>query len=295
MRDTISFSPVVVGVMRLGDWGVKMTENELERFIDECVELGIRDFDHADIYGFYTAEEEFGAVLRRRKDLRHKIQLTTKCGIKMVCENRPTHKIKSYDSTKAHILASAENSLKNLHVDNLDLLLLHRPDMLMDPDEIAEAFTQLKKEGKVKHFGVSNFTPSQFDLINSATPLVTNQIELSLLHLHPLTDGTLDQCLKHKIQPMIWSPLGGGALFMDTPDARIDRIKKVAQPLAEKYQVGLDQILLAFVQKHPTRPVPVLGTSKVERVKAALAAKDIKLTHEEWYDLYQASTGEEIA
>lgn len=295
MKNTIEFSPVIVGVMRLGDWGVKMTEKELERFIDECLELGIKDFDHADIYGFYTSEAEFGAILKRRKDLRNKIQLTTKCGIKLVCDNRPSHKIKSYDSTKAHILASAENSLGTLHLETLDLLLLHRPDFLMNPAEIAEAFEQLKQEGKVKHFGVSNFTPSQFDLINSVTPLVTNQVELSLLQLNPFSDGTLDQCLKNKIQPMAWSPLGGGALFMDSEDEKVNRIKSVAMPLAEKHKVGLDQILLAFIQKHPSSPVPVLGTSKIERVKSALAASKINLSHEEWYDLYQASTGKEVA
>lgn len=294
MTDTLAFSPLIIGVMRLGDWGVKMTTRELETFIDRCLDLGLRDFDHADIYGSYTSETEFGAVLQRRPDLRSKIQITTKCGIKMLSENRLTHRIKSYDSSPTHILHSVENSLRNLHVECLDILLLHRPDMLMHPQEIAETFTQLQTAGKVKHFGVSNFTPSQFDLLHSFTPLVTNQIEASLLHLDPFSDGTLDQCLKHQIVPTVWSPLDGGSLFADHENPRVQRIRKVAEPLSEKHEASIDQILLAFLQKHPSGIIPVLGTSKIVRIQSALAAQKITLSHEEWYDLYQASTGTEI-
>lgn len=294
MTDTLKFAPLIIGVMRLGAWGVKMSRQELERFIDECLELGLRDFDHADIYGSYTSEAEFGAVLAGRPDLRSKIQITTKCGIKMLSENRPTHRIKSYDSSPAHIRQSVENSLRQLRVECLDLLLLHRPDMLMPPQEIAEVFSQLQQAGKVKHFGVSNFTPSQFELLNTFTPLVTNQIEASLLHLDPFSDGSLDQCLRHQITPTAWSPLGGGALFSDPENPRVKRIRTTAQNLCEKYEASLDQILLAFLHKHPAGIIPVLGTSKISRIKSALAAQKITLTHEEWYDLYQASTGEEV-
>lgn len=294
-KEKIEFSPVIVGTMRLGSWGVNMSTEELEKFIDACLDLGLSDFDHADIYGHYVEEENFGKVLARRPEIRSKIQITTKCGIKLVCNNRPDHKIKSYDATKEHILWSAENSLKKLNVDVLDVLLIHRPDFIMNPAEIAEAFTQLEKEGKVKHFGVSNFTPSQFELLHSYIPLVTNQVEISVLHRNAFEDGMLDQCLRHSITPTAWSPFGGGNMFGAPMDDVVLRIQNVCEDLKEKYNAGLDQILLAWLYKHPAGIVPVLGTSKVERLQSALEAKSITLTHEEWYDIWTEACGEEVA
>lgn len=288
------FSRLIIGTMRLGDWGVKMDTASLESFVEECLALGLKDFDHADIYGDYTTEQDFGALLTIRPDLRDKIRLTTKCGIKMLSPNRPDHKIKSYDSSKLHILQSVENSLKVLKTDFIDLLLIHRPDFLMNPQELAEAFESLQKAGKVLHFGVSNFTTSQFELLHSYFPLVTNQIEISISHLQPFYDGSLDQCLKYNIVPTAWSPLGGGVLFQDTKDERVLRIRKTGMALAEKYEAQLDQILLAWLMKHPSGIIPVLGTSRISRVKSALAACNIKLSHEEWYELWQASVGTEV-
>lgn len=288
---TIQFAPLIIGTMRLGVWGEKMTTAELERFIEECVDLGLTDFDHADIYGHYTSEGEFGAVLKRRPDLKNKTQHTTKCGIKMLSDNRPQHRIKSYDSSKTHIIASAEHSLQELGLECLDLLLLHRPDYLMNPHEIAAAFEELKTAGKVKHFGVSNFTPSQFDMLNSFTPLVNHQVEISLLHRNAFEDGTLDQCLKQGITPTAWSPFGGGRIFTDKETPQHQRIHKVAHELGEKYNVSLDQILLAWIHQHPAGIVSVTGTSKIARIKTALAALEIPLSREDWYDLWQAATG----
>ncbi len=287
-------SRLIIGTMRLGDWGVKMDTANLESFVEECLALGLKDFDHADIYGDYTTEQDFGALLTIRPDLRDKIRLTTKCGIKMLSPNRPDHKIKSYDSSKLHILQSVENSLKVLKTDFIDLLLIHRPDFLMNPQDLAEAFESLQKAGKVLHFGVSNFTTSQFELLHSYFPLVTNQIEISISHLQPFYDGSLDQCLKYNIVPTAWSPLGGGVLFQDTKDERVLRIRKTGMALAEKYGAQLDQILLAWLMKHPSGIIPVLGTSRISRVKSALAACNIKLSHEEWYELWQASVGTEV-
>lgn len=291
----VKISPIIVGTMRLGAWGAQFSTADYERFIDACLDLGINDFDHADIYGHYTTESEFGAVLKKRPDLRSKVQLTTKCGIRLVSENRPAHRIKSYDSSKEHIVASVEESLKALSVEQIDIFLLHRPDYLMHPHEIAEAFEQLKKAGKVRAFGVSNFTASQFDLLHSFTPLVTNQVEASILHLDAFGDGTLDQCLKHGVVPTAWSPFGGGALFSEEVTPRVERIREVANGLAEKYSASLDQVLLAFLHQHPAGIIPVVGTTKVERVEAALKSLTVKMTREEWYDLWQASTGEEVA
>lgn len=290
----INFSPFIIGTMRLGAWGVRMNSQELERFIDECLDLGLNDFDHADIYGHYTSETEFGTVLKRRPDLKSKVQITTKCGINLVCDHRPQYRIKSYDSSKAHILASAEHSLQALGLDSIDLLLLHRPDYLMNPHDIAEAFAILKKAGKVKHFGVSNFSAAQFDMLNSFTPLVNHQIEISLLHKNAFDDGTLDQCLKHRITPTAWSPFGGGRIFSDEANEQHQRIRKVASVIGEKYNASLDQILLAWLHQHPAGIISVLGTSKISRIKTAMAALDIPLTREDWYDLWQASTGVEI-
>lgn len=281
--------------MRLGVWGAKMNTKELEAFVEECLSLGLKDFDHADIYGHYTTEEDFGKLLKLRPDLRTQIQITTKCGIRMESENRPKNAIKSYDSSKDYIIKSAENSLKFLETDYLDVLLIHRPDYLMDPHEIADAFQHLKGEGKVKHFGVSNFTKDQFDLLNGLTPLVTNQIEVSITHLNAFEDGTLLQCQKNNIVPTAWSPLGGGAVFGKSDDEKIQRIQKTGNELAEKYGVALDELLMAWVLKHPSGIIPVIGTSKVKRVKSALNATKINLSKEDWYRLWKASTGEEIA
>ncbi|MEO1436319.1 MAG: aldo/keto reductase, partial [Bacteroidota bacterium] len=277
-----------------GDWGAKLSSEELERFIDGCLDLGLRDFDHADIYGGYTAESDFGKVLQRRPDLRNKIQLTTKCGIRMVTPNRPNHKIASYDSGQRHIMASVENSLRELHIEKIDLLLIHRPDFLMDPQEIAAAFSQLQIEGKVDHFGVSNFTPSQFEMLNQFTPLVNNQIEASITHLDPFENGQLDQCIRLGVTPSAWSPLGGGTLFTDFEDPKSNRIRAVANRIAEEQNASLDQVLLAFLLKHPSGIVPVLGTSKLSRVESALGAIKIEISKQDWYELWQASKGEPI-
>jgi len=293
--NTIQFSPLIIGTMRLGDWGVNMDTDELEHFIDACLDLGLNDFDHADIYGHYTEEERFGRVIKRRSDLKSKIQVTTKCGIQLTTPNRPDFSIKSYNSTKKHIIWSAENSLKQLGLDCLDLLLIHRPDYLMNPHEIAEAFEILKKEGKVKTFGASNFTVSQFDLLNSLTPLVTHQIEVSILHLDAFTDGTLDQCMKLGIRPTAWSPFGGGVIFTDSEDESALAIHKVLKVLKEKYSAQADQVLLAFVLKHPSGIITVMGTSKIERIEAAQKALEIDLSHEDWYKLHEAATGKEVA
>ncbi|MFK8105366.1 MAG: aldo/keto reductase, partial [Saprospiraceae bacterium] len=172
---------------------------------------------------------------------------------------------------------------------------LHRPDFLMNPHEIAEAFTQLKAAGKVINFGVSNFSPSQFELLNSFTPLSVHQVEISALHLAPFQNGILDQCLQHQVLPTAWSPFGGGAIFGEAATPVQIRLKAAAAVLAKQYDTSVDQILLAFLRSHPAGIIPILGTSKIERIKAACVQQNLQLTKEEWYALWQASTGEEIA
>ncbi len=289
------FSRIVAGCMKWGVWGANLSTQDISTLIQQCIDAGVTTFDHADIYGHNTTEGAFGKALQLQPSLRQKMQIVTKCGIKLVNENRPQHKIKSYDTSKQHILWSAENSLKELQTDYIDLFLIHRPSPLMNPYEIAEAFSELKASGKVLHFGVSNFNITQFEALNRCFPLVTNQIEASVLHLQPFLDGTLDQCLQHQITPMAWSPLGGGTVFSDVRKGQSSRVRTIANALALKYEAtGLDQILLAFLLKHPSNILPVLGTSKIHRIERAVAALQIELTREEWFELWEASMGEEV-
>ncbi|MCX2744474.1 aldo/keto reductase [Mangrovivirga sp. M17] len=289
------FSRIIAGVWKWGQWGHNYNPEQVSELIKDSVNSGITTFDHADIYGDYTDEELFGKAFDLTGIDRDQIELVSKCGIKMVSPNRPEHGIKSYDYSEEHIVKSVDRSLRNLNTDYLDLLLLHRPSPLMDPHVIAGAFNKLKHEGKVKNFGVSNFTPSQFSMVNSVFPLVTNQVQISPLHLDCLTDGTLDQCIEEKIKPMAWSPLGSTGMFSDdSSDEKTFRVKKSIAKIAEKYNEGIDVIILAWHLKHPAEILPVLGTGKGSRLRKALGAFQIDLTNEEWFDIYSASLGEDI-
>lgn len=294
MTNTLNFSPVIAGTMKWGKWGAHFNTSDYLRMIEDCVEAGATTFDHADIYGNYTTEAEFGLALKENPSIRNQVQLITKCGICMVAPNRPGHQIKHYNTSKIHIIESAERSLKNLQTDFIDLLLIHRPDALMDPVEIAEAFSMLKNAGKVLHFGVSNFNVSQTALLQSCFLVEVNQVEISILHTDPIYNGILDQCIKEHIQPQSWSPLGGGILNGIADDERSRRIMAVAEILGEKYAAGFDQILLAWLMKHPAGIIPVLGTTKAERIKTAILARSIDLSREEWYMLLRAATGHEV-
>lgn len=285
---------VVAGVMRWGKWGADLSTLEYQELIEGCLENGITAFDHADIYGDYTEEAAFGKVLAQQSSLRQNMQLISKCGIKMMADVRPHYKVKSYDSGKAHIVASVEASLRSLNTDYLDVLLLHRPDMLMNADEIAEAFTKLQDQGKVKAFGVSNFTPSQYELLRSRWPeLMTNQLELSLSKLDALTDGSLDQAQQHNSSPMIWSPLGGGKLI--SKDRLASPLSGKLHEIAERHAQRTDVIAYAWVLMHPTLPSVVTGSSKLKRIVRAKQALDVHLTKEEWYELLEASRGHAVA
>ena len=285
--------PIIAGTMKWGSWGAKFTTQDYYSMINQCLENGITTFDHADIYGNYTVEQEFGAALQLEPGLRNRIQLISKCGIRILSQYSTEPTVKHYDTSRQHIISSVERSLENLHTDHLDLLLIHRPDPLMNPGEIAEAFSHLQQEGKVLQFGVSNFTPSQMELLNGSFKILANQLEISIVNLPPFTDGTLDYCLTNKILPMAWSPLGGGNIFI-SEDERDKRIVAMAEILAEKYSATPPQILLAWLLKHPSNIIPVLGTAKSSRIREAAEATKIVLTREEWFMLWRASTGEEV-
>jgi predicted oxidoreductase len=286
-----TMSPIVAGVWRMSDW--QWTPQERLRWIEICLDLGVTTFDHADIYGGYTVESLFGEALALSPSLRDRMQLVSKCGICLTTENRPSHRLKHYDTSFAHIVGSVENSLRNLQVEQLDLLLIHRPDALMDADVVAEAFTHLQLMGKVQHFGVSNFTPSQFDLLASRFPLVTNQIELHPLHLAPLTDGTLDQCQQQRIRPMIWSPLAGGRLMTsDEPVAM--RVREALSAVGARHGVSIATMAFAWLLRHPSRPVPVAGSRRIDAMQEAVAALSVSLDAQDWTEIWSASTGHEV-
>lgn len=285
-------SPVVAGCWRLHEWGLDVAARV--RWIEQALELGITTFDHADIYGGYRVEALFGEALAAAPGLRQRLRLVSKCGIKLVGDARPAHAIKSYDSSRGHIVASVEASLRALRTDRLDLLLLHRPDLLADPDEIAATFDALRRAGKVLHFGVSNHTPSQFALLHRRFPLVTNQIELSPLQMQALADGTLEQALDLGLPPMIWSPLGGGRLFRGD-DEQARRVRAVLEALGAEHGVSAATVAYAWILRHPSRPVPITGSSRIEALAEATAALALRLPAEAWYRVWQASMGHEVA
>ncbi|HNY79573.1 MAG: aldo/keto reductase [Sedimentisphaerales bacterium] len=287
-------SRIVHGLWRLADWG--RSEAEIRELLAGCLELGITTFDHADIYGDYTCESLFGRALAASGIERSQIQLVTKCGIKLVSRNRPAHAGKCYDTTAAHIVASAENSLRSLRVDYLDLLLIHRPNPLTDPREVNDAFMALKDSGKVLHFGVSNFLPSQFEMLASKldVPLVTNQIEYSVMHLDPHADGSLDLCQRLDLRPMAWSPMGGGRLFHEESE-QADRLRDVLGRIGRRAGgASMDQVALAWVLMHPAQFVPVLGTGRLSRIRKAVEALGLLLSREQWFEIWCASTGRDV-
>ncbi|PLR19883.1 oxidoreductase [Pantoea endophytica] len=285
-----SFSPLIAGYWRLMEWG--MTPQHVVQFIEHHLALGITTVDHADIYGDYQCEAAFGAALRLAPGLREKLQIVTKCGI--ATRAKPEHRIGHYITEASHILHSAENSLRHFHTDYLDLLLIHRPDPLMDADEIAEAFTALHQSGKVRHFGVSNFTASQFTLLQSRLPfsLVTNQLEISPLEQTSLLDGSLDQCQQNRIRPMAWSCLGGGRLFNDPHYQPLrDELEQVKQEIGAS---NIEQVVYAWVMKLPSRPLPIIGSGKIERVKEAVGACQLTLDRQQWFRIRKAAIGYDV-
>jgi predicted oxidoreductase len=262
-------------------------------WIEACLARGVTSFDHADIYGGYAVEALFGEALALRPGLRAQMQIISKCGIKLVNPARPANRVHSYDCSRDYIVASVENSLRALRTDHLDLLLLHRPDALLDADEVAEAFAALKAAGKVLAFAVSNYTPAQFELLHSRTPLVSNQVELNPLNLGVLHDGTLDQAQRLRLAPMIWSPLAGGRLFSDGGE-QARRVRQALQTAADERGVSLATAAHAWVLRHPSRPIPIVGSKRLEALDEALAALDWRMDAETWWAVWQASTGHDV-
>ena len=284
------FSELIAGTMRWGIWGANHSVKEIQKLIQVCVEENITTFDHADIYGGHTTEELFGNAWKDMDLKRENLQFISKCGIVMNSDKKPSA-LKYYNYNKDYILNCVDESLSNLKTDYLDTLLLHRPSPLMNPEVIAEAFTVLKDVGKVREFGVSNFSVSQFELINQYVPLVTNQIEISVNEISSFEDGILDQLMSKGLRPTAWSVMG--SYFSDQSDENI-RIKKVIVELCDKYNAEENQILLAFILKHPSKIIPVIGTSKAETIRTLSKTLQIDLDLEDWFRILESIKGKEV-
>ncbi|WP_417352341.1 aldo/keto reductase [Flavobacterium alkalisoli] len=286
----INLSPIIAGAMNWGVWSRSFTTAEMAEMIQSCIEYGITTFDHADIYGGYTTEADFGKAFTQSGIKRENVQIISKCGIQHTIGNRD-NKVKHYDYSKEYIINSAENSLKYLETDYLDILLLHRPSPLMNPDEIAEAVEKLKKEGKIRCFGVSNFTNSQTDLIKSRTEVFCNQIEFSATCYEPMLDGSLDYMTLNNIKPLAWSPIG--SVFKEDNE-QTQRLKKLLMELVVKYEVTADVILLAWILRHPAGIIPVTGSTNPERLKNQMKATEVELELEDWFAVWTESMGNKV-
>lgn len=294
LSNDLSVSRLVHGYWRLLDWN--LSDRELIAFIDQVYESGITTFDHADIYGNHECEKKFGDALILKKDLRNNIQIITKCGIKLNTGKFPERQIKFYEYSSDYIINSANQSLKNFRTDYIDLLLLHRPAPFFDPEDVAKAFSALKKSGKVLNFGVSNFSPAQYEMLNSylEQKLVTNQVEISPYCLDSFENGNMEFFLKNKINPMAWSPLAGGQLFKPKDD-KAKRIHKQLNEVAKELNVdGIDKVIFSWLFKHPSGIVSILGSGKIDRLKSAVDSLSIDMSLEQWYKIYIAAKGEEL-
>ena len=290
MLNKPNYSKVIAGTMNWGVWGSNLTTIQMAEMIAVCLDNQITSFDHADIYGGHTTEAAFGKAFKETDIARKDIQLITKCGIKYPSENR-NYPLKHYDYSVEHIVFSVENSLKNLDTDYIDLLLLHRPSPLMQPEIIAEAIMKLKNEGKILDFGLSNFTASQTELIRQKTKVCFNQIQFSATHHEAMLDGSLDYMQTHGIRPMSWNPLG--SVFREDNE-QTRRMKKLLAQLVAKYGVGSDTILLSWILQHPAQVIPIAGTVNVARIQALMKVTELPLEKEDWFAIWTESMGKNV-
>lgn len=291
----LKFSPFIQGYWRLAEWN--MTPQQRLTFLKQHIELGVTTVDHADIYGGYQCERLFGEALSLEPSIRDQIQVVSKCDIKLCTDDFPLRKINSYDTSRKYIIDSVNNSLSRMNIESLDALLIHRPDLLMEADEVAEAFRILKRDGKVCHFGVSNFTASQASLLQSRLEdkLITNQVEINPLNFDALEDGTLDQLQMNKQHPMAWSCLAGGEIFSGTSE-KVSRVRHELETLqVEMGTACLEQVIYAWILKLPSKPLPIIGTGKIERVKMAVGSSAFDMSREQWYRVWVAAKGHGVA
>tara|TARA_R110001583_G_scaffold6726_2_gene33961 strand:- start:92 stop:994 length:903 start_codon:yes stop_codon:yes gene_type:complete len=289
-HDGPEISKLIQGYWRLADWD--MNSQQRLSFIERHVESGVSTVDHAFIYGDPACESLFGEALKLAPQLRREIEIISKCGIVSARPGKVAH----YSSSKSDIVASVETSLKRLGTDYLDILLIHRPDFLMDADEVAGAFQALKQAGKVNHFGVSNFDAAQLSLLQSRldAPLVTNQIELNPVNTQVAESGLLEYLQERRIRPMAWSCLAGGRVFNDTSTA-MQRLRNTLQLLVHELSASsIDQVIYAWVMKMPSQPLPIIGSGNVRRMQEAVAALSLPMSREQWYRVLSAARGRDV-
>jgi predicted oxidoreductase len=287
---SFQLSDIIAGTMLWGSWGQNFSLSNYSKIINSCIENNITTFDCADIYGDYTTEKELGKAISEMKIPRENYQIITKCGIKLQGTSR-NYALKHYDYSKEYILWSVENSLKNLKTEFIDVFLLHRPSPLLEAEVVAEAISELKISGKINHFGVSNFNATQIDVLKKHTAINYNQIPFSVTHLENLENNLLDYLKNNQIKTMAWNPLGN----YFKPENNNTALKNIVLQLGNKYQVTEDIILLAWVKKLPHKISLVFGTTKPERIANIGKNNSIVLENEDWFAMYAASLGKDVA
>lgn len=288
----ISLSRIVYGMWRIGD-DADTSAAHVRAKIEACLEQGITTIDQADIYGGYTAEAILGDCFRANPGLRDRVEIVTKCDIVAPAGRYSEARVKHYDTSAAHITQSIEHSLTDLGTDRIDLLLIHRPDPLMDHHETGRALDDAVKSGKVGAVGVSNFRPWDWSLLQSAmnTPLATNQIELSLNAHAAFTNGDIAHLQQHGIPPMAWSPLGGGALFAESGET----LRTLMRRIAEENDADEASVAIAWLLAHPVGILPVMGTNRIDRIRLFSDAFKVNMDRQTWFELYTAALGHEVA
>jgi len=290
--ESLSVSRIIYGMWRLGD-DPDTSPKHIQAKIEACLEQGVSTFDQADIYGAYTAEGLLGAALKQAPALRGQMEIITKCDIVAPIGMHADKRVKYYDSSQPAINQAVDRSLQEMAIEQIDLLLIHRPDPLMDADETGEALDGLIASGKVKALGVSNFRPWDMDLLQSRmnNKLVANQIEISLAENTALTNGDLAYLQQHKIAPMAWSPLAGGQLLQDSQSPLGMKLKE----MAAMHGVAPSSMAVAWLLRHPAAILPVMGSNSIERIKLFGEAMNVQLDRQSWFELLEAAMGHEVA
>jgi predicted oxidoreductase len=291
LSDQLEISRLVYGLWRVAD-DADTSPAHVQAKIEACLDQGITTMDQADIYGDYGAEEVMGAALRAAPALRDRIEIVTKCDIVAPIGKYSDKRVKYYDTSAAHITASVEASLTNMATDRIDLLLIHRPDPLMDHHETGAALDALVASGKVRAVGVSNFKLNDWTLLQSAmkTPLCTNQIEASVLNFAPFIDGDIAWMQERAIHPMAWSPLGGGRLFTDEGGA----VRAVLDRVAAEQGVDATAVAVAWLLAHPAKLAPVMGTNNLSRIRTISDADKVEIDRQTWFEILTAAMGHEV-
>lgn len=289
----MNLSPIVAGLWRMADWGLEGPD--LARWVGDCLDLGVSTFDLAEVYANHTCQRRFGEALRADPGLRERLQIVTKFGIRVPVPARPNIRRHHYSASAVALERAVERALDELGVDHIEAMLVHRADLLLDADELAECVQGLVQRGMLGALGVSNFSASQVELLTSRLGVpCAHQLEASVLCLDAFEDGRMDQALRLAMPVMGWSPLGGGKLF-DPEDERSRRVLAVLQSVAEQHGVSPDTVAYAFLLRHPIGMLPITGSGRIDRIRAAVQALDLRLDRETWYEIWTASTGAALA